>query len=270
MDVDTIKGLTQGIPRILDILEDFQIRATFFIAMGPDKTGRNLLHLPRRRNRSFKISPLRKYGMKQMLYGLLIPSPIMEEHAPVIKNISKRGHEIGLHGYNHYRWANYFHKMSTEDVEEQIYRGISVFMKIIRRKPRGFAAPAFRWSKKSLLATNKWNFIYSSDMHGKEAFYPEIEGKKLEMLQIPVSEPLIEDLVNRGMQDSRILAIFRRNLLERDFITIYVHASYEFLFKERLVRSILSEAQVCDPISFHTFADIAGELKECSKIRKIA
>jgi len=268
--VDTIKGLTQGVPRILDILDDMQIRATFFITMGPDKTGRNLFHLPKRKNIGLTtMSPVRKYGLKQMFYGLLIPSPIMEKHAHLIQKISKKGHEIGFHGYNHYQWANYFLKMSTEDIDKQIGQAINAFIKIIGKRPRGFAAPAFKWSKKSLLAADQWNFIYSSDMYGTRVFYPEIEGRKLNILQIPVSEPLIEDLVHQQVPDMQILNRFKKNLRERSLITVYTHASYEFLHKERLIRSILNESQTYDPISFLTFNDIAEELKKTARIRKI-
>ena len=214
VDVDTIKGLTQGVPRLLDILDRLQVRATFFITMGPDNTGRNLFHLSKRRNVILGgVSPLRKYGLQQMLYGLLIPAPKMEHCVNVIKNIQEKGHEIGFHGYNHYHWANYFHKMSTEDIEEQVSLGIGALLKVTGIRPRGFASPAFKWGTKSLLVADKWNFTYSSDMYGKIAFYPKISGKKLDMLQIPVSEPLIEELVNQGMSDTEIFARFRKSLI---------------------------------------------------------
>lgn len=270
IDVDTLKGLTHGVPQILDTLDDFKIRATFFITMGPDKTGRNLFHLPRRKGRNIKISPLQKYGLKQMLYGLLIPPPLMEQYEHIIKKICKKGHEVGLHGYNHYYWANYFQKMSFEETARLISKGVDCLEKIIGKKPCGFAAPAFKWSKNSLLLLNKLNFAYSSDVYGRTPFYPEIGGKKLDLLQIPVSEILIEDLVAQGVPDSQILAIFQKNLRKWNFITMYVHASYEFLYKNHLIRSILNEAQSDDSLSFLSFAEITKKLKGLSKIRKIA
>ena len=45
VDVDTIRGLSEGVPQILDILYEVGVHATFFVTMGPDRTGRNLFQL---------------------------------------------------------------------------------------------------------------------------------------------------------------------------------------------------------------------------------
>lgn len=270
VDVDTIKGLTQGVPRLLDILDRFQVRVTFFITMGPDNTGKNLFHLSKRRNVVLGgVSPLRKFGLQQMLYGLLIPPPKMEHCVNVIKKIHEKGHEIGFHGYNHYHWANYFHQMSTKDIEGQISNGISALMKLIGIRPRGFASPAFKWGINSLLIADKWKFTYSSDMYGKCAFYPKISGKKLDMLQIPITEPLIEELVNQRMTDAEILARFRKRMINQNFITMYIHPIYEILCKDYLVKSILKFVKKDKSISILTFGEIAEKLKEDAITKKI-
>lgn len=39
IDVDTYRGMAEGVPRLADLLAGRGVRASFFIAMGPDNPG---------------------------------------------------------------------------------------------------------------------------------------------------------------------------------------------------------------------------------------
>ncbi|MEX2739510.1 MAG: hypothetical protein Q6356_010645, partial [Candidatus Wukongarchaeota archaeon] len=97
VDVDTIHGLEMGVPVLLDLLRDYSVKASFFVPMGPDRTGRNFFHALGRIKRHRGVNPLKKYGAKNALYGFLLPSPkFYESGLKELKKAFFNGHEVAL------------------------------------------------------------------------------------------------------------------------------------------------------------------------------
>src|SRR5690242_1584069 len=77
VDVDTLRGTREGVPRLATLFTQLRIPATFLFSLGPDHTGRAL-------KRVFRPGFLRKvrrtsvashYGLRTLLYGTLLPGP---------------------------------------------------------------------------------------------------------------------------------------------------------------------------------------------------
>ena len=60
VDIDTVKGLVDGVPPFLDICDDFDIKATFFASVGTDTAARGIFS-SFRPERHLAVNPLRKY-----------------------------------------------------------------------------------------------------------------------------------------------------------------------------------------------------------------
>ena len=77
VDVDTHTGLRDGVPRLLDLLLRLGVRASFFITMGPDNSGRAIRRLFTRKGFARKMArtnALRTYALRTILSGTLLPS----------------------------------------------------------------------------------------------------------------------------------------------------------------------------------------------------
>src|SRR3989442_8358858 len=77
VDVDTRRGLEEGVPRLLELFRRSTLRASFFVTMGPDRSGvaiRRALR-PRVLLTMWRTNPFRLYGLRTLLSGTLLPAP---------------------------------------------------------------------------------------------------------------------------------------------------------------------------------------------------
>ena len=95
IDVDTYQGMKNGVPRLLNILGNYDIKGTFFLSIGPDASGRAILQLvknPRFLKKMVRTNAVGLYGLRTALYGTLLPSPMIALSFPEIvqtNNVSR-------------------------------------------------------------------------------------------------------------------------------------------------------------------------------------
>src|SRR5271155_5172325 len=77
VDVDTLRGTREGVPRLAALFKQLQVDATFYFSVGPDHTGRALRRVFRKgfAQKVARTSVLKHYGAKTLLYGVLLPGP---------------------------------------------------------------------------------------------------------------------------------------------------------------------------------------------------
>ena len=126
VDVDTLEGFRQGVPALIKVLADHAVKASFFLALGPDHSGRAIFRIFRQRGFLEKMWRTRApalYGFKTMCYGTLLPGPKIGAAAPhLAPQLAAAGHEVGLHGYDHVRWHDHLYNLSPEKVAREIDR----------------------------------------------------------------------------------------------------------------------------------------------------
>jgi len=86
VDVDTRRGLEEGVPRLLALLRRLDLRASFFVTMGPDRSGRAIRRAlrPSFLLKMWRTNPLRLYGLRTLLSGTLLPARLVGAGAPAL------------------------------------------------------------------------------------------------------------------------------------------------------------------------------------------
>src|SRR5258706_6522961 len=109
IDVDTLRGTREGVPRLLEILRRHDAGATFLFSVGPDHTGRAIRRVfrPGFFEKVQRTSVVRHYGMRTLLYGTLLPGPdIGRRCADVMRRVRDDGFEVGIHAWDHVKWQD--------------------------------------------------------------------------------------------------------------------------------------------------------------------
>ncbi|MEM2314566.1 MAG: polysaccharide deacetylase family protein [Candidatus Bathyarchaeia archaeon] len=242
VDIETSNCLIKGIPTLLKILEEHNLKTTFFIPMGPDRT---LIGFDRSRMKSYlRLSPLKKFGLKTVLRWLANPRIDMGELCAKMGLNNLNGHhEIALHGYDHAFWAKSIYRMTPIEIRELFMRGYSEYRRVFGREPLGFASPEFKWTPETLSLLDELGFLYGSDFRTEAPFKPAVGGRAYKTIQIPVTLPNLEELSWAGLSDEKavkaIIKSIEAKINSGGLATLLIHPSYEAIWKRRQLEIIL-------------------------------
>jgi peptidoglycan/xylan/chitin deacetylase (PgdA/CDA1 family) len=208
VDVDTLKGYLEGVPRLLDILSERGIRASFFFSMGPDNSGKAIRRIFRK---GFLAKMLRTrapstYGLKTLFYGTLLKAPMIAASNPdVLKRAAGEGHDCGMHCWDHVLWQDHLIKLSRKEIRAEFDKSMKLFSDIVGKPPKSCAAPGWQVSGDSLAAQDELELDYSSDVRGAYPFIPSVDGVVFRTLQIPGTLPTLDELWGvDGMDEKRV------------------------------------------------------------------
>jgi peptidoglycan/xylan/chitin deacetylase (PgdA/CDA1 family) len=128
-----------AMPRILNLLREFDIRQTFFI-----------------------------------------PAWCMERYPEVVEAVLADGHEIGHHGYIH----EHPNELSRDREQYWLGRGIEVIERFTGKRPVGYRAPAYKFSKNSLDLLLAEGFRYDASLMVDEIPYLLSDGRN-SLVELP-------------------------------------------------------------------------------------
>lgn len=197
IDVDTYDGLRVGVPRLLELLRGLGVQATFFVTFGPDRAGLALTRAwrPGFVRKMLRTRALRTYGWRTVLSGTLLPSRrVGESFGALLHDVIAEGHELGLHGYDHFDWQRRVHRMSRSEIEAVFRAGIDAFTDTIGQRPSATAAPGWRTTLEALTVQEQFGFGYASDTRGECPFRVQAADARCHTLQIPTTMPTMDEL----------------------------------------------------------------------------
>ena len=104
VDIDTLRGYREGVPQMLDLFKKHGIRASIFFSFGPDNSGKAIRRIFRKGfiSKMMRTKAPSTYGIKTLMYGTLLPAPMIVPSAPdIFVRASDEGHDCGVHAWDH-------------------------------------------------------------------------------------------------------------------------------------------------------------------------
>lgn len=209
VDVDTRRGLDEGVPRLLELFRRRDLRAAFFVTMGPDRSGRAIRRAlrPSFLLKMWRTNPFALYGLRTLLSGTLAPARLVGAGAPaLLRQIAAEGHEVAPHGWDHVGWQDRVHRLDGAAVRADTERAARAFATAVGARARASAAPGWRTSSAALAAQDALGLDYASDTRGPAPFRAEVDGRVLATVQVPTTMPTMDELLGRVPDVARALA----------------------------------------------------------------
>ena len=247
VDVDTLRGHVEGVPRLLKLLEKHSLRGSFFFSLGPDNSGRALIRIfrPGFLQKMRRTGAASTYGLRTLFYGTLLRAPQIGVSAPeIVRATQKAGHEVGLHAWDHVTWQDWLPRFSPRTLERHVKLGRETLEALTGNPPSSCAAPGWQISAPALKMEERWGLLYASDTRGISPFFPIMEGRTFSVLQLPSTLPTLDEVWgNEAYPPERVNSMYLERMGRSNFQVHTVHAEMEGmghldLFEDLLLRAI--------------------------------
>ena len=244
VDIDTKVGLIQGVPRLMDIFAHAGVKASFYIAMGPDHSGRALARLvkPGFLQKQLRSGAAGAYGLTTMLYGVALPGPIIAQEAPYLfHELIAQGHEVGLHGWDHVFWHDRMRHLPAYRIRAHLGRAWRLYKQITGQAPASFASPGWQITPTAYQALADMGISHVSCARGRRPFRPLVDGRPLPLLELPTTMPTLDEILGRDGITLDTAAAWLADQVRPGELNVYtLHGEVEGRAQAPVLESLLS------------------------------
>lgn len=268
-DIDHRACMTDGMPRVMKVCQEFGVPNTFFVNMGRSTNLREWLGKGIRGSRAKlndmeAVNLIEKIGWPRFALETVLSRPVGRSFIPQLKEAQQLGHELGLHGgSDHVVWSRRFASLPTEVLEADVRETLDEFTGHFG-KPVGFTCPGFKCDERTSRLVSELGFRYDGDAIGGEPRHPSVNGAALKHWTIPVTIcgprtiPYLEWHGARGTPDDALIEDFRQRIVNEKWVVLYGHPCYEGV-NDAILRKVFGAVRE-EGFEFVTHAQMAEHL----------
>ncbi len=198
VDVDTLRGTREGVPRLVEIFRRHGVGATFLFSLGPDHTGRAIRRVfrPGFVGKVRRTGVVHHYGVKTLLYGTLLPGPDIGRRAGDVMRMTRdEGFETGVHSFDHVRWQDGVATADAAWTRSEMTRMCERYADVFGEAPRVHGAAGWQMNLHALRLTQRLGFEYASDGRGTHPHLPFWNAEPVRCPQFPTTLPTLDELI---------------------------------------------------------------------------
>jgi len=189
VEVNSLRGLRQGVPNLMRLFSEYQVRVSFFFPLGYDYAGRSPFTTWRARHR---------LGVPALAYGTLMPAPSLgAEGRDLMATARAEGHEVGLFGLSPLHWSRRLAHADKAWTGQQCEDLWSSFLELGGMAPSALATPGWQVNPALLGGLSSGCYRYSSMSRGKLPYLPVLQGVRSEVPEIPTTLPTVDELLRQ-------------------------------------------------------------------------
>jgi undecaprenyl phosphate-alpha-L-ara4FN deformylase len=264
IDVDTYEGIENGATRLASFLHSQKIPASFFVSLGPDRSGwaaARLFRHPGFLKKMLRTKAVSVYGWRTILSGTLLPTrPMGTSFVERFRQWRAWGFEVSPHGYDHILWHDEAAAWDEGRATKELESTVAVYRQIFGEDPKSFAAPGWQAGDGTWSAMETQRFLYHSDTRGTSPYFPKLGDATLQTLEIPTTLPTWDEMLAWDGMTRDKLAGETIKLLKKDVLNVCtVHAEFEGNAFFSQFHEFIEEAQQ-EGVSWVFLPDRAKEL----------
>jgi undecaprenyl phosphate-alpha-L-ara4FN deformylase len=205
VDVDTYLGTLNGVPALLNLFEQFDVKATFSFSVGPDNTGRAIRRVFRKGflQKVGRTSVVSHYGLGTLMNGVLKPGPHIGKRAGyIMREVAAAGHEVGIHCYDHVKWQDFVAGKDLSWTQLEMEKAFAAFEEAVQMAPQTIGAAGWQLNPHVIALEEKMGFEYASDVRGHGPFMPLMKGQSSSCVQLPTTLPTLDEIIGSDGIDS--------------------------------------------------------------------
>ena len=267
IDIDTLRGYLEGLPRLLEILKAHDVKASVFFSMGPDNSGKAIRRVFRKGfiTKMFRTKAPTAYGIKTLLYGTLLKAPMITASNPdLIRRTADEGHDCGIHSWDHVYWQDNLPSLTKEQIRAELERAFSQFEDYAHFRPESCAAPGWQVTPESLSVQDKLRLKYCSDSRGYSPFIPEMGNTTFSTPQIPSTLPTLDEIL--GTVKAENVSEHYAKLLHEGLNVHTIHTEMEGGMMHGVFSDFLDRCKNMG-VEFLTLREVAGKTRKFPKCK---
>lgn len=190
VDVSSCEGAEQGVPNLLKLLKQYDVKASFFFSTSPEPDSSGIFHA---------LSKAREVFGKASRSEDTTPSPALSK---AVLAVLEEGHDAGVSAHDPEAWIKHAAFANEDWTRLQLALAIDSMRQIIGQAPLMFGAAGWQVNPHLMAREENLGFSFASDTRGKYPFYPVLQNVRSSCPQIPTTLPTLSEMLGRAGIDT--------------------------------------------------------------------